>query len=1007
MACRPAQYPRSADRASALAPVPRQSRGDRSVQGFDWRTRETPHFIFHYLPDSYASDHLPWLVERAERAWNDLRGFVGDDMPAPPPIKVYLLLLLPHPEQPGEQLARGAYADVKTGEIWAVCRPESPAEGLEEAIGHLLIFQPYAPGAGEVPFLREGLVAHIMAHSLGDGLVRRGPPAPERIHRVPREMLERGEPIVIFPWLVERSAVNQREHVGLALSFVTFLSAAYGVAALQAFLGNYDAHNPDAAADAAYHKPIAALHDEWFATVSRFVGSQVSLTDFFRRLLPYVRPYPWHVAAIMFCLLISLAFSFGLQLSIKFLIDNVIEPGNLPLLYVLLGGLLVAFILNALLSLGRAYLTAWVSEKILLSLRLTLFEHLLRLSASFYARARIGDIVSRLSNDLVVVQMALSQAALTGIFYVLSFVFGTVALFLLDWRLALIVIVMLPLLFVATTLLSGRVVAASRDRSERLSEVTSVLSETLNAQAVVRAFGLQSRMIDQFAAELDRLFGSAVRLVRLGSLYGLSSGLITSLIQILVLGLGAYLIIADRSMTLGVLFSFTGLLSSVTGPVEQFTQLLQSLQQAAGSMQRVVQILDERQEIADAPDAVELPRLAHELRFDNVWFSYTGDRPTLQNVSLSIPAGSHVAIVGPSGAGKSSVMNLVLRFYDPQQGQILLDGVDLRAGTQASLRDQMAVVFQDTFVFNTTIRENLAYGRLGATEEEIIAAARQAEIHDFILSLPAGYDTMVGERGARLSGGQRQRLAIARALLRHPAILLLDEATSALDPETEAQIQSTLNHVTQQLTTIAVTHRIASAANADRIFVLNGGVLVEQGTHAELMAAPGLYARLYEEQQGAVLAGVGTSIEATRLRRVPLFSDLPADALAAIAGRLELERFAPGDTIIQQGDLGDKLYLIDRGQVEVTAHNGPAGEQHLNTLHEGDYFGEIALLLDVPRTASVSALGPVQLLTLSKGDFRQLVDRLPGVAQRLAPTVQGRLAQQEQLLGVESRAPVG
>jgi ATP-binding cassette, subfamily B, bacterial len=331
----------------------------------------------------------------------------------------------------------------------------------------------------------------------------------------------------------------------------------------------------------------------------------------------------------------------------------------------------------------------------------------------------------------------------------------------------------------------------------------------------------------------------------------------------------------------------------------------------------------------------------------------------------------------------------------------------LRAGTQASLRDQMAVVFQDTFVFNTTIRENLAYGRLGATEEEIVAAARQAEIHDFILSLPAGYDTMVGERGARLSGGQRQRLAIARALLRHPAILLLDEATSALDPETEAQIQSTLNHVTQQLTTIAVTHRIASAANADRIFVLNGGVLVEQGTHAELMAAPGLYARLYEEQQGAVLAGVGTSIEATRLRRVPLFSDLPADALAAIAGRLELERFAPGDTIIQQGDLGDKLYLIDRGQVEVTAHNGPAGEQHLNTLHEGDYFGEIALLLDVPRTASVSALGPVQLLTLSKGDFRQLVDRLPGVAQRLAPTVQGRLAQQEQLLGVESRAPVG
>jgi ATP-binding cassette subfamily B protein len=972
------------------------------VQGFDWRVRQTAHFIFHYLPDSYASDHLPWLIERAERAWQDLRGFVGDDMAPPPPIKVYLLLLLPHPEQPGEQLARGAYADVKTGEIWAVCRPESPAEGLEEAIGHLLIFQPYAPGAGEVPFLREGMVAYIMAHSMGEGLVRRGPPSAERVHRVPREMLERGEQFVIFPWLVERSAVNQREHVGLALSFFTYLSAQYGVAALQTFLGNYDPGNPDTAADSAYHKPVAALHDEWFGVVARFVGSQISLTDFFRRLLPYVKPYPWQVAIIMFCLLFSLAFSFALQLSIKFLIDEVIGPGNLPLLYMLLGALLVAFIVSALLSLLRAYLTAWVSEKILLALRLTLFEHLLLLSASFYARARIGDIVSRLSNDLVVVQMALSQAALTGIFYVLSFVFGTLALVLLDWRLAIVVLVMLPLLFIATTLLSGRVVAASRDRSERLADVTNVLSETLNAQAVVRAFGLQGRMAQQFTDELDRLFGSAVKLVQLGSLFGLSSGLITSLIQIFVLGLGAYLIIADQSLTLGVLFSFTGLLSSVTGPVEQFTQLLQALQQAAGSMQRVVQILDERVEISDAPDAVELPRLQHELRLDNVWFSYTGDRPTLQNLSLSIPAGSHVAVVGPSGAGKSSVINLLLRFYDPQQGQILLDGVDLRAGTTTSLRDQTAVVFQDTFVFNTTIRENLAYGRLGATDEEIIAAARQAEIHDFIMSLPAGYDTMVGERGARLSGGQRQRLAIARALLRNPAILLLDEATSALDPETEAQIQATLKQVTQRLTTIAVTHRLASAAHADRIFVLNNGVLVEQGTHAELMATPGLYARLYEEQQGAALAGVSTSVESSRLRRVPLFADLPAVGLAAIASRLELERYAPGDVIIQQGDLGDKLYLIERGQVEVTAHHETGGEQHLNTLHEGDYFGEIALLLDIPRTASVHALGPVQLLTLSKADFRQLVEHLPEVAQRLAPTMQGRLAQQEQLLGAES-----
>jgi ATP-binding cassette subfamily B protein len=969
------------------------------VQGFNWRVRESPHFVFHYLPDSYASDHLPWLIGRAERTWREVRAFVGEDTPAPPPIKVYLLLLLPHPEQPGEQLARGAYADPRTGEIWAVCRPESPAEGLEEAIGHLLIFQPYAPVAGGVPFLREGLIAYIMAQASGDGPFRRQPPPPERIHRAPLERLQRGEPFVIFPWLVEHSVVNRREHGGLALSFFAFLAEQYGIAALQTFLGRYDLNNPDLAADAAYHKPIAALHDEWLGTVARYLGAQVSLPSFFRRLLPYLKPYPWQVALIMLYLLFALGFSLGLQISIKYLIDNVIAARNLQLLFQLLAVLFVAFVLNAVFSLHRAYLTAWVSEKMLLRLRLDLFEHLQRLSAAFYARARVGDIVSRLSNDLVVVQMALSQAALTGLFYVLSFVFASIALFLLDWRLAVVVLITLPLLFIATTILSGRVVTASRERSERLAAVTDVLQETLNAQAVVRAFGLQRRVIQRFAEELDRLFGSAVRLVLLGSLYGLSSNLITSLIQMLVLGIGAYLIIVDRSLTLGALFAFTGLLASVTSPVEQFTQLLQTLQQAAGSMQRVAQLLDERVEIQDAPDAVTLPRLSREIRFENVWFSYTGTQPTLQNLNLVIPAGKHVAIVGPSGAGKSSVINLLLRFYDPQQGRILLDGVDIRSATQQSLREQMAVVFQDTFVFNTTIRENLAYGRLDATEEEIITAARQAEIHDFIMSLPAGYDTVVGERGARLSGGQRQRLAIARALLRRPAILLLDEATSALDPETEAQIQATLSQVTQQLTTIAVTHRLASAANADYIFVLDRGLLVEQGTHAELMAARGLYARLYEEQQGALAAGVAPTIEASRLRRVPLFADLPLEALAAITSRLEIERYAPGDTIIRQGDVGDKLYLIDRGQVEISAHDGASPEQHLNTLHEGDYFGEIALLLDIPRTATVRALSPVQVLTLSKADFRLLVERLPVIAQRLGPTVQGRLAQQEQQFG--------
>jgi ATP-binding cassette subfamily B protein len=598
-----------------------------------------------------------------------------------------------------------------------------------------------------------------------------------------------------------------------------------------------------------------------------------------------------------------------------------------------------------------------------------------------------------MSNDLVVVQQALTQAALNGVYYALSFVLATIALFLLDWRLAMVAVVLLPLLFVATKVLSSRVTAASRERSERLAEVTDVTQERLNGQAVVRAFGLVALMMQQFSASLDRLFGSSVRLVLLGSLYGLSSSLITALIQLVTLGLGAYFILTG-SFTTGSLFAFLGLLGSVTSPVESFTQLLQQLQQATGSMQRVTQVIDEPVEVEDTPEAVALPPLHQELRLEHVSFSYTGDRPTLQDVNLTIPAGKHVALVGPSGCGKSSVLNLLMRFYDPQEGRVLLDGVDIREGTQASLREQMGVVFQDTFVFNTTIRENLQYGRLDATEAEIIAAAKQAEIHDYIMEMPAGYDTVVGERGGRLSGGQRQRIAIARALLRKPRILLLDEATSALDPETEAQINATLASVTRDLTTIAVTHRLASAAQADHIFVLDHGVLIEEGSHDALMAAGGLYARLYEEQHGAQQAGITPTLQANRLRRVPLFADLPIEALTAIASHLTPEHAAEGDTIIRQGEVGDKLYLIARGRVEVSLPS-PAGDRVLDTLQDGDYFGEIALLLDVPRTANVRAIGPCNLLTLSKADFQTLVQRLPRVAEQLRPIIQERLAEQQ------------
>jgi ATP-binding cassette subfamily B protein len=393
--------------------------------------------------------------------------------------------------------------------------------------------------------------------------------------------------------------------------------------------------------------------------------------------------------------------------------------------------------------------------------------------------------------------------------------------------------------------------------------------------------------------------------------------------------------------------------------------------------------------------------LGRTITFTDVSFGYAADHLNLVGVSFEIERGSHVAFVGRSGSGKSTVLSLLLRFHDPTSGSILIDGVDLRKVRQSDVRSQMAIVSQESFLFDTTIRENLLAARPSASDAEIEAAARSAEAHPFIDALPDRFDAMVGERGARLSGGQRQRLAIARALLRDPAILLLDEATSALDATTEAALDRTLSHVGEGRTVVTVTHRLHSVANADRIFVLEDGHLVEQGRHADLVRQAGVYAEIWRRQNGLQIGGDGTtaSITAERLRLTPLLRDLDPAILEEVSHRFASEQVPGNRLVLQEGDPGDRFFIIARGRVAVSKGDEADAVKTVAVLETGDHFGEIALLRDVPRTATVRTLTPCMFLTLQRGHFLELIERIPNLLPALEQVAERRAAVETEELG--------
>ncbi|HST26256.1 MAG TPA: ATP-binding cassette domain-containing protein, partial [Gaiellaceae bacterium] len=646
----------------------------------------------------------------------------------------------------------------------------------------------------------------------------------------------------------------------------------------------------------------------------------------------------------------------------------------------------------ASVGVARDRLYARVTASVVADVRTSMFDHLQRLSLGFFSRSQLGDLLARFSGDLRAVEGALERVLAWAVAPALDVTVYSVLLFVLDWRLGLGAMLVWPIALLGPRRFAPKAVTTSYEKSQLEAATLTVVQENLSGLAVVKAFGLEPLWRRRFDRRNENLRGKTASASFVGSLVERSSISGVYALYVAVVAVGAWLVFRG-SLSIGKLVAFQALFLALGYGLTYVTQYIPSLVQGLGGFRRIGELFAEEPDVVDRPDAASLPRLGREIALRDVTFSYGDGAPSLLGLNMTIPAGESVAFVGSSGSGKSTALSLIMRFHDPSNGSVEFDGHDIRAASQESLRAQMGVVFQESILFNDSIRENIRMGRPEASDDDVERAARAAEIHDVVLGQPNGYDTVVGERGGLLSGGQRQRISIARAMVRDPAILVLDEATSALDPATEAAINETLAQVAKGRTTISVTHRLASAKSADRIFVLDKGALAESGTHDELVAAGGVYAGLWRRQAGFTLTDDGAEVTAERLAQVPILSALDQELLEDMTKLFATERLPADRIVIQEGDPGDRFYLVVRGRVVVTRRDEDGDDVQVNVHEDGDHFGEIALLRRAPRIATVRTVIPTMFLTLAQDQFLHLIDRAPQVRATMEERIDRYLAE--------------